>query len=203
MKLVIPYRLDPNNGYELRYAIRSMVKHFKPLSGVVLVGDCPKWFTGEHILCADIEGRKEYSIYNKLKQVKGIVLYGNDDFFALQDFSTDLPNYYKGLCSEYRGYDKKYKDLYNACPAGWLDFDCHCPMIIDTDKFNWLAADMPIKSIYGNTNNLPGIRITDVKFTDKITDLTGLPFFSTKETCDLSILSELYPDKSKYENDLT
>lgn len=177
-----------------------MVKHFKPLSGVVLIGDKPDWYCGEHIPAADIEGRKEYSIYNKLMQVKGTVLYSNDDMYALKDFSTDLPNYYKGLCSEHRTHDKKYKDLYNACPAGWLDFDCHCPMIIDTTKFKWLAADMPIKSVYGNTNNLPATKFTDMKIRGDWPDLTGRDFFSTHDTADLSKLAEMYPIPSQYES---
>ena len=65
MKLLIPYRRCPNNGLELRYAIRSMVRHFKPLSGVVLIGDKPNWYCGEHIPATDT-GAKEWNIVNKI-----------------------------------------------------------------------------------------------------------------------------------------
>lgn len=200
MKLLIPYRLDINNGYELRYAIRSMVKYFTPLSGVVLIGDKPNWYIGEHIPYPT-EPPKERNIYNKLMQVQGIVLYSNDDFFSLQPFDETLPNYYKGLCSDYKTHDKNYKDLYRACPAGWLDFDCHCPMIIDTTKFKWLSADMPIKSVYGNMNKLPGTKFVDLKIRGEWPDLKGRDFFSTHDTADLSRLSELYPEPSRHEAD--
>lgn len=176
-----------------------MVKHFKPLSGVVIVGDKPTWFTGTHIPY-QTDPPKERNIYNKLKQVTGTVLYSNDDFFALQDFDEKLPNHYKGLCSEHKTHDKKYKELYNACPAGWLDFDCHCPMIIDTTKFNWLAADMPIKSVYGNTNKLTGTKYVDMKVRDGNYDLQGRDFFSTHNTADLQILNELWPDATEFES---
>lgn len=208
MKVVIPYRYDKDHGNELKYAIRSLVKHFKPLSEIVVVGDCPDWYAGAHIYLPDTDKRKEYSIYSKLIQVKGVVCYSNDDYFALQPFDIDLPNYYRCQCRNVRPADKTYRELYHNCPGEWLDFDVHTPMIIDTTKFNW-DIDRPIKTYYANQNKLKGKYLADCKVRGTKTyeeikyDIANRPFFSIDGNSKLGgmprILNELYPDKSKYE----
>src|SRR5574339_852409 len=132
MTALIPYKHDPHNGLELRYAIRSLVKHFKPLTDITVIGDLPGWYLGKHIFHPDTPKRKEYSIYSKLMQVQDKVLYTNDDFFALKDFDESLPNYYSGTCGSKRPIDRTYRELYRNAPSEWLNFDIHCPMIIDT-----------------------------------------------------------------------
>src|SRR5688572_313306 len=208
MKAVFPYTYDPDHGEELRFAIRSMVKHFKPFSGVVVVGDCPIWYTGEHIQCNDIPGRKEFSIYSKLMQVRETVLFCNDDHFALQDFNETLPNYYDFPCKEKKPVDKTYKDLYAACPPHWLNFDVHCPMIIDTTVFEWII-DRPIKTYYGNQHKVQGTRYADCKLRGELSSgeiiqrIKGRPFFNTHGNSKLAgmpvILRQLYPEPSEYE----
>lgn len=208
MKVVIPYK-QQGEGVELRYAIRSMYLYFKDITGVVVVGDKPDWYTGEHIPFPDEFGRKEYSIYKKLMQVHGTVLYSNDDFFALKHFDSSLPNYYTGKVKNYGGKDRRYLDLYRACLPNWLNFDGHWPMIIDTTKFEWIV-DRPIKTYYGNQNNLPGTELFDLKITGKYlyseykNKIKGRPFFSTKDNEDcpnmLRLWNELYPEKSHCEH---
>lgn len=209
MNCVIPYRYDKDHGEELRYAIRSLEKHFKPLNEVILVGDSPDWFNGTVIPFVDIEGRKEFSIYSKLMQVTGKVLYSNDDYFLLQDFDESFPNYYECTCGERRPVDKTYKRLYQACPAEWKDFDIHCPMIIDTTMFQEWEIDRPIKSYYANKNNLPGTRYADCKLRGEYQYeslkyiIKDRPFFSTHGNIKLGglprLMQELYPLPSKYE----
>ena len=208
MKVVIPYRFDKDLGNELRYAIRSIVKHFKDFTGLVLVGDKPKWYTGYHIPARDISERKEYSIYRKLMKVQETVLYTNDDYFALQDFNHTLPNYYNFKCSEIKPIDKIYKDLYASCPGDWLNFDVHCPMVIDTTTFVW-AIDRPIKTYYGNTHHLQGTRYADCKLRGELSygeimqRIKHRPFFSTHDNSTTAgmakVLNELYPEPSVYE----
>lgn len=207
MNLVIPYK-QQGEGVELRYAIRSIAKYFKDLTGCIVVGDKPEWYTGEHIPFGDEFGRKEFSIYQKLIQVQGTVLYSNDDFFALKPFDSSLPFYYSGKVKSYSGTDKRYRDLYRACLPNWLNFDVHAPMIIDTTKFEWIC-DRPIKTYYANQNGLPGTEIFDLKITGKYlysqyrNMIKGRPFFSTKDNEDcpnmLRLWNELYPEKSPYE----
>src|SRR5437867_3994123 len=105
MIILIPYTDDHHNGEELKFAIRSMVKHFRSIIDVVIIGDKPKWFHGNWIYSLDVAARKEYSMYIKVMlaaQTFGIdkFLYTTDDHFALKDFDENLPNYYTGTCKE-------------------------------------------------------------------------------------------------------
>ena len=205
MKLIIPYRLDPNNGFELRYAIRSMVKHFKPLSGVVLIGDKPDWYQGEHTPATDT-GAKEWNIVNKiLLSPYEDFLYSNDDFFATQDFSTDLPNYYSTELRAARVHGKYINRVLNVMdiyPDG-LFYDIHTPMVINLTKYRE-ANNLPqtkeylCKSLYGNFIG-GGVQLPDNKIRNGKLIPPG-PFFSTNDrTCKMINLNELYPDASEYE----
>lgn len=45
--IIIPYVMGPDNGLELKYALRSIAKNFKHTNyRVILVGDIPDWVTG-------------------------------------------------------------------------------------------------------------------------------------------------------------
>ena len=208
MRLVIPYRIDPNNGHELRYAIRSMVKHFKPLSGVVLIGDKPDWYQGEHTPATDT-GAKEWNIVNKiLLSPYEDFLYSNDDYFATEDFSTDLPNYYSTTLREARVHGKYVGRVINCrsvYPDG-LFYDIHTPMVINLTKYRE-ANNLPqtkeylCKSLYGNFIG-GGVQLPDNKIRNGKLIPHG-PFFSTNDrTCKMINLNELYPVKSDYEMDI-
>src|SRR5574339_1299453 len=129
MTALIPYKHDPHNGLELRYAIRSLVKHFKPLTDITVIGDLPGWYLGKHIFHPDTPKRKEYSIYSKLMQVQDRVLYTNDDFFALKDFDESLPNYYSGTCGSKVGAED-FNGFETISNLHWL-----IPMCIDREMF--------------------------------------------------------------------
>lgn len=203
MKVLIPYKDDGKDGQELYYSIRSFEKHFKDLSGFILVGDKPSWFTGEHIPCEDIEGRKEYSVYLKLKKVEGIVLYSNDDFYALKPFDSNLPNYYFGTCREMsqRVTDRRFKDLFGQCLPEWKSFEVHFPMVIDTRLLDY-DNDCLLKTTYANRLNLPAVEQIDCKIRDNLNygeikeRIKDKPFWSTHDNGDkpgvLSMLKKLY-----------
>lgn len=216
MKLVIPYKFNHDkNGLELKYAIRSIHKHFSALSSVLLVGDCPDWFAGEYIECGDLMKQKERSMMLKIlcADIKGPFLYSNDDFFALEDFSTYLPNYFDITCGEMARLHKvkKYRDMYLNCCLDWNNYDVHCPMIMYGERFKekYLAMtdQLPIKTMYAN--DLEGVRMADCKIQGEHTiqeiefKLRGRMFFSTKEDAInaemMTILYRLYPQKSPYE----
>ena len=160
MRVVIPYKRDRNK--DLLYAVRSIEKNYELLTGIIIVGDEPDFkFDGEFIKAKDQQD-KEFSIFSKLKLVPGEVLFTNDDIFFLNKVS-EIPNYYKGLCSDrVKNEAPYYKRMYRNCPVGWLDFDVHCPMVIDTDRFEWFGR-MPMKSQYGNSMRLPGTFTEDFK----------------------------------------
>lgn len=209
MIAVIPYK-QRGNGTELRYAMRSLEKHLTCLERVVLVGDKPNWYAGDHIPFKDEFSRKEYSIYQKLIQVKGTVFYSNDDYYLTKDADESFPNYAQGSCKDAAlARVGRYKKLYQNCPPEWIDFDLHAPMIIDTTKFDW-EKDRPIKTAYANQNNQRPTELTDLKFrSNQLTcdeikaKIENRPCFSTDNFCFgvgmIRTLNELYPHKSKHE----
>lgn len=224
MRLVIPYKISENSE-ELRFAIRSMVKHFKPLSGVLLIGDKPQWFYGDHIPMADIlwpdqPSRiwKERSMQLKvLAAPDEVFLYSNDDYFALQDFKV-TPYYWDVECWEMARDHAigSYRDMYEQCQPHWKNYDVHTPLIIMQDKFKssfdemlMMDSQWPIKTMYAK--GFEGPRITDVKIRGKHTKpeleyiTRGRPFFSTHNSAInlelIQFLTNLYPDKSDYERD--
>lgn len=219
MRVIIPYRLPQDGGIELRYAIRSMVKHFKSLSGVLLIGDKPEWFTGDHIPFADLKGEKERSMQLKILQVPDeIFLYSNDDYFANSDFGISLPNYYDTDCRDMaaRHPIDSYRKMYNNCLSHWLNYDVHTPIImkrgIVKTSYYRMDAQTPVKTTYGNDaiHSMPRTaRIADCKIkgehsTEEIIYATkDRPFFSTHDNAInadmITFLESLYPHGSPYE----
>lgn len=215
MILVIPYR-HSQTGEELRYAIRSMVKHFKPLTGVMVIGDLPPWYTGEHVAMADIPGQKEYSLIRKIAYCAPATmyfLYSNDDFFALKDFDDTLPFYYSRTCAEMAKLSKSgvYRRLYEACNPDWKNFDIHVPMIMNSTRFRSeflaMTSTQPIKTLYAHSfagEPLPDLKIRGPRTMEEIySTIKNAPFFSVHESAMTpamwGVLGELYPNPSPYE----
>lgn len=141
-------------------------------------------------------------------------LYSNDDYFALQPFGLDLPNYFDYTCrimaeqSQHEG----YREMYNNCPPHWLNFDVHTPMIMNKARFIQRYKAMgdvqtPIKTTYAQ--GLPGEYLCDAKIRgphepDELEYKTkDRPFFSTHDSAiDYNMLEfshNLYPDASPVE----
>lgn len=211
MMVVIPYTRDIHNGWELQHAIRSMVKHFKDMTGVLLIGDRPGWFTGEHIPARDYNGypaRKEFSIVQKiLKCPYDDFLLTQDDVYANQDFDATIPNYHNGLLSAARvhgRYQRRVRAVMELYPNGMF-YDIHCPMVVNRDKYHeanaqadWAAKEYLQKSLYGNFVG-GGELLPDCKVRDGNESITA-PFFSTDDlTAKFVNLEEMYPEKSEYE----
>lgn len=213
MRVFIPLKNGQKDHTELRFAIRSMVKHFKSMTGLIIVGEKPSWYKGDHIFEKDQIGVVDFNMYRKLMKVKGeTVLYTNDDIFALQPFDENLPNYACGTCGEKALTTRsgKHRKQYKNCDPEWYHFDIHCPIVIDTNKFNWPEGKlMPIKSAYAGSLGLPATPLLDNKFDyamtlDEIRERNeGRPFFSTSHWSMngdmIKYLHETYPEKSIYE----
>lgn len=219
MRLVIPYRLPQDGGIELRYSIRSIVKHFKLLSGVLLIGDKPEWYTGDHIPFADVPGEKERSMQLKVLQVPdSTFLYSNDDFFANSDFDEKLPDYYDTDCRDMaeRHPIDSYRKMYNNCLPHWLNFDIHTPMLVTKQIFKAsyyaMDAQTPIKTTYGNhtkytmygSQYLADCKIKGEHSLQEIIYATkDRPFFSTHNNAInadmIAFLENLYPNVSPFE----
>lgn len=219
MRLVIPYTLPADGGIELRYAIRSMVKHFKPLSGVLLIGDKPEWYTGDHIPYDDIPGNKERSMQMKVLQCPDdVFLYSNDDFFALQDFDENIPDYFDHTCVHYANVhpQNSYRRMYVNCPQHWLNYDVHTPTVFRGRMFAWVYSrqdpdlQTPIKTTYKNHfNGANAAYLCDCKLRGEHSveeieyAIKDRPFFSTHNSAIndamIEVFEKYYPDGSPYE----
>lgn len=190
-----------------------MIAHFTDMDGLIVVGDRPTWFKGFMIECGNVPKRKEYSVLLKLKlaaRLEKTLLLCHDDLFALTDFDATLPNYYRGTCHEaiQLTKERRFKDMFAACLPNWMNFEIHCPMVIDTSRLQFEDRDFLLKTTYANRLKLPGTDIADCKLRGELNTteirkaIEGRPFFSTHDNATgdiLRTLQELYPNKSVYE----
>lgn len=199
----------------MKYAIRSIYRYFTGLTGVLLIGDKPTWYTGDHIPLADLKGEKERSMQLKVMAAPDeVFLYSNDDYYAAQPFDETLPNYFDGTCGTMAEISTfpTYKTMYENCPPHWLNFDVHTPMIMRSARFKERyeamgEAQTPIKTTYAQ--GLKGAYLADVKIRgpheiDELEYKTkDRPFFSTHDSAiddNLeAFLHKKYPRASPYE----
>ena len=214
-KIVIPLGTGSKWGdnNELRYSLRSLNR-----DGVVLVGECPEWFTGDHIPCNE-GGVATLNIWNKLKAaclsplVSDRFIYANDDYFYLKPL--EMANWYGTLING----NNAYKDLCRHTmrilklnDLGTTFWDIHRPMLIDKAKFlecyeffenhTCIGLGLIVKSCYGNYAGMTGIHMPDIK----LAYWNGVPdcdMFSIGDGClDVrfkAFCEERWPDKSIYE----
>lgn len=216
MTALYTYRRDSRYGLELKYSIRSMVKYFTPLTNVIISGDKPDWYTGDHTPCVDQPGKPGLNIANKILTAcpDSDFLWCADDHFALHPFDENLPNYFNYTCQQARMIygDPKLKRMLTQCPKGWLCYMVHCPMVMNGIKFKecFKGTEYPIKTMYANYHGLKGVRGKDIKI-NKPTSYLGIkhiikdqPFFSTSEAAMndnmVKVMEELYPEPSQYES---
>jgi hypothetical protein len=165
-----------HHNMELRYSLRSA-----SYDNVWLIGECPEWFTGDHIQAYD-GGAATLNIWNKLKaacldpRVSDPFLYSNDDYFFLTPPVMPYPTYYGQLQNGNNAYKQLAKHTmrilkWNSLPT--LFYDIHRPMMIDKAKFLECFAffeqhckvglGLIVKSCYGNYWQIPGEEVPDVK----------------------------------------
>jgi hypothetical protein len=208
MILLYPYTATSDDGFELKHSIRSMCHH-GDVTGCVVIGDKPTWYTGEHYGAADIPGRKEWSIVKKVMLCPHEeVLYCHDDIYALEKIQR--VTYDSGLLVQQRNGSKHAGRVHatiRVYPKG-LMFDNHCPMFINVElyeeahsKVNWQKGDFLSKSIYGNYLGLLTVHHDDCKLRHRGDHIKShWKFFSTnKRTAREVNLGHMYPNKSPYE----
>jgi len=179
---IVSYRSSKNDGDELRYALRSLAKNFfstSPLR-IVVVGDKPSWYTGEHVPTFRHDGKYRDILKNVIIGLRHTyndrrVYYMDDDMF-LMDPTDHILLGAKGLFSDhladaiaYHGAEHDYTRHLQATSdfmqaPGNLSFEVHRPMPLRTDiAYDRLTAiwkQMPPESehpyipfwrtIYGN-----------------------------------------------------
>lgn len=61
MQFVWFYVPGPDNGFELKHSIRSVVQNFSGSAEIVVIGDRPKWYVGHFISCEKIKPARRAS----------------------------------------------------------------------------------------------------------------------------------------------
>jgi len=223
MTIIIPYKRDIFDGLELKYCLRAIQKYLTGYTGVVLIGIPPDWYKGDYVLAPDFDGRKQYSIYQKLLTAceyctENFPMF-NDDHFLLKPLHADEIKYwYNHTLKEELNLDltARYRQTvfgtYKIFPNG-LNFDIHTPIIYNKEKFTELFKDrkdeLCIKSFYCNSVHAEPVKEKDIKINNIMPyemikeRIAGSTFFSTGTTAIkppmIKLLNELYPEKSKWE----
>ena len=180
------------------------------MTGFLLIGDKPNWYTGEHIPAIDIPGKKEWNIVNKILLCPyEDFLFSMDDVFALQDFGSSLPLYYSGTLKDEKLFDlyiQRRDNVMRMYPDGMF-YDVHAPHVVNRELYHkcqpvdWNARQYLCKSIYGNFVG-GGLMYEDFKVR-KLKEVeidTGRQFFSSSNYIASRIDFEgLFPLKSEYE----
>jgi|SRR5665213_355609 len=161
---------------------------------------------------------------SEMHTVTSSFLFMNDDHFILQNYEAeDFPYYHRGLINtnQYAFNQPQVKQMLqtiNLFDKPVKDFDIHCPIVYNKDLFRYAFLNKPwpeygygIKSVYCAEYDIEGEQIEDLKFREPVMKesiylaLAGRPWFSTGDKCFkgamLEVLNELFPNKSKYEND--
>ncbi len=220
-KIDIVYVLGTGSKHsdsELRYSIRSAVKHIKNIRNIVIVGTCPTWIRNViHLPCKDIDPIPDINIRNKILTacnsaiVSDDFLFMNDDHFILKPYDAlTFPNYHKGDLKdsiEPRSLDSYRIRLTNTYHQlkkkgfGTLNFDTHTPIIYNKQKFikmtklfDWTVFEgLVIKSLYGNVYKLKSELMKDYKINS--------PSQIKEETQIFSTFPAISADMQKYFKD--
>lgn len=127
---------------EIRYSIRSLVKHLKGFDKIFIAGECPSFLQNViHIPVQDVPGRKQYSIFLKElaaakdERVSEEYLAIHDDHFFCADMNLNEwgDNYRdeKDLGYWAERYKGKYRqhtlNTIGYCDEDWPFYDIHVP----------------------------------------------------------------------------
>ncbi len=228
--IVIPFLDKGNRSNELRFCLRSIEKHLSGYGDIYIIGSLPDWAAGvKHTPLSDSRDPKkhEQNIFRKIiagweNGASDKVLHVHADHYLLSYYTAAKFPYYthrlllQGAAENQGAYrttlirtDKLLRNM--LLPV--KDFDCHCPIIYERDKFleafaglEWKDYGLAIKSLYCNYWEIPGEPCTDLKITGRKYGampglIAGRDWFSTGNGNDVieRFLSSLFPLKSRFE----
>lgn len=224
---------SPWQDNEIRYSLRSVEKYFEGAGRIFIIGTCPNFINKEKVIHIPAEDPFNHKLKNAIwklriacltRKVGNPFILMNDDFFFLRR-NFHVENYHKGLLalaskrhSTHGGY--YYKAIKNTIEIlrdygikKPLNYDLHCPMVIEKDKFK-KATDMVdfgvvgylFRSFYGNYFRIGGKYRKDVKiYTWKERkELESMDFLSidnsvSREAKFRHWMERKFPEKSRYE----
>lgn len=209
--ILIP--LVQQNGYEeLRYCLRAIEK-YHPEQIVMIAGALPEWIRNVTYLPHGDYQHHEFKARSIYEKIVSAFKYTNELLFFNDDHIILAPVTYlhhKGpidlSARQSNGsYTALLRNTLQQFP-GANDYDTHCPIWYEKDKFAKLAAldwNKPhgygIKTSYVYLNKLEGEYYPDLKFRQTIGNIDGRLYFSTDNCTNLTPLKELFPHKSKFE----
>ncbi len=223
------YICGPGDNEELKYSIRSAVKNLK-FDNLWVVGGKPDWYVGNYLEV--IQNKSKYAnarnnlraICNSSKISDSFILM-NDDFYIMNKVDN-VPYMHGGLLADKI---KKYENLTGNTRyvlmlkrtllslsrrknKDVLDYELHVPMVMEKEKL-LAIVELPDlwRSRYGNTFDVGGIEIDDVKvysfgaLTKKSYDINNLKYdylSSNNDSFEMirdKVLKVSFPDKVVYE----
>lgn len=236
LDIVIPLAANSyTDNLELRFALRSIQKYLSDFRQVFIIGRKPEWikevvhkpineYAGDRF--KDMNMRKKIMYACSLPELSDEFLYFHDDHFLLKSVRAPrFPIHHKGLLQDtlkiitmrnpYRDVVMNTIKMLVAKGKPTVDYDTHCPMIIDKKKFvdetSSVDHNKPfvIKSMYGNIVGIEGEFYRDCKIKSHISkaEISALikdrMYFSTSERAlgpdMIEVFNVLYPKKSKFE----
>lgn len=207
---------------ELRYSIRSVVKH-ATYDNIWVIGSKPDWYIGNYIEVDDI-GNKFDNITNCYRVLPSIgalsddFVLMNDDFFILKPLGK-MPMFYDGTLSDKidkhisvsgmsqyaRVLIKAKKELIKQGIKDPLCYDIHVPMVFNKSMLSYMDySNNAPRSMYGNIYNLGGVQIKDVKIYKNNSEFNiNESHFVSSEDNSFKLIEEelhnLFPQPSIYE----
>lgn len=209
--ILIPLRYQPSYE-ELRYCLRAIEAHH-PTDRIMIAGSLPPWINNVIHLPMEDNPHHEFKARNIYLKIAEAFKYCDELLFFNDDHIILSPvNYlhHKGVMTtdnrQSNGtYTALLRNTLHLFP-GCNDYDTHCPIWYDKEKFKQLTAmdwNKPhgygIKTSYCMLNKLEGQYYPDLKFRRTIGNIENRLYFSTNDSCDLNPLKAIYPVKSKFE----
>jgi hypothetical protein len=167
---------------ELRYSIRSIVTNLKH-DNIWVVGQKPSWYTGNFISVPD----KRLKYLNARENLKAIIndnrisedfILMNDDFYVMKPVDT-VEYFYSGSLeskalelesvSAHSAYTRMLYSTLDRLDQqgikGSLSYELHVPFIMNKQKLQPIIKQKTTlwRSMYGNTYNVGGKQMDDVK----------------------------------------
>jgi hypothetical protein len=223
------YICGSGHNEELRYSIRSAVKNLK-FDNLWVVGGKPDWYVGNHLEV--IQNKSKYAnARNNLRaicnstEISDSFILMNDDFYIINKVDN-VPYMHGGLLADkitkYKNLtgDTRYVlmlkrtllSLSRRINKDVLDYELHVPMVMEKEKLLSIVELPDLwRSRYGNTFDVGGIEIDDVKvysfgvLTKKSYDINNLKYdylSSNDDSFEMiknKILNINFADKTVYE----
>ena len=200
---------------EIRYSIRSVLK-FHPESTITIVGELPKFYSGDHYYYPDETNNPYVNVWKKMEYASTLFnewVCMNDDFYLLKPFKPKH-YYYKDIRRHARtvgsgNWGMCIKNTAKLLPdtKRWT---IHSPLPIVSKDFIRIANMYPnrhekpisARAVYcHHEDRFDKVEMRDVKYRGTIRKPIKTPFFSIANNFrrNRELFERLYPEKCKYE----